>query len=91
MIRTFRHKGLRDLWKDGKSGKVDASLVARVLRRLDALESAQQPNDMSIPGFNFHPLNGVPQRYSVHVNGPWCVTFGWDDGDAIDVDLEQYH
>ena len=46
---------------------------------------------MNIPGFNYHPLKGVPQRYTVHVNGPWCVTFGWDAGDAIDVDLEQYH
>jgi proteic killer suppression protein len=91
MIRTFRHKGLRDLWKDGKSGKVDPALRGRALRRLDALESAQQPSDMNVPGFNYHPLQGSPQRYTAHVNGPWCITFGWDAGDAIDVDLEQYH
>jgi proteic killer suppression protein len=46
---------------------------------------------MNLPGFDFHPLRGRPLRYSVHVNGPWCITFGWQGEDAIDVDLEQYH
>jgi toxin HigB-1 len=27
----------------------------------------------------------------VHVNGPWCITFEFEDGDAIRVDFEQYH
>ena len=30
-----------------------------------------------MPGFDFHKLRGAPVRYSVHVNGPWCLTFGW--------------
>ena len=47
---------------------------------------------MNLPGFNFHALNGFsPTRYSVHVNGPWCLTFEFEDGDAVRVDFEQYH
>ena len=46
---------------------------------------------MNIPGFDFHGLRGKPKRYSVHLNGPWCVTFGWDENDAVGVYLEQYH
>jgi toxin HigB-1 len=45
----------------------------------------------SVPGFNFHGLQGVPTRYSIHVNGPWCLTFEWEEGDALRVDLAQYH
>jgi proteic killer suppression protein len=30
-------------------------------------------------------------RYSIHVNGPGCITFDWQDGRAPRVDLEQYH
>ena len=41
--------------------------------------------------FDFHALRGKPPRYTVHVNGPWCVTFEFEDGDAYRVDLEQYH
>jgi proteic killer suppression protein len=39
----------------------------------------------------FHGLQGAPKRYSVHVNGPWCITFEFVDGDALNVDFEQYH
>jgi proteic killer suppression protein len=46
---------------------------------------------LAVPGFAFHPLKGKPQRYSIHVNGPWTLTFGWESGEATDVDLEQYH
>jgi plasmid maintenance system killer protein len=34
---------------------------------------------------------GDTKRYTVHVNGPWCITFEFDDGDALRVDFEQYH
>ena len=38
---------------------------------------------MNLPGFNFHALRGfVPTRYTVHVNGPWCITFEFDAGDV---------
>ena len=45
-----------------------------------------------LPGFDFHPLRGFrPIRYTIHVNGPWCLTFEFDGKDAAHVDLEQYH
>ncbi|MGA6973902.1 MAG: type II toxin-antitoxin system RelE/ParE family toxin [Candidatus Binatus sp.] len=91
MIRGFRHKGLDELFRKGRSRRVAADLQNRALRRLDALERAATPRDLNIPGFDFHPLSGKPQRYSVHVNGPWCITFEWHEGDAWHVDLEQYH
>jgi len=34
---------------------------------------------------------GNPTRYTVHVNGPWCITFEWEGDDAVRVHLEQYH
>jgi proteic killer suppression protein len=36
-------------------------------------------------------FTGKPQRYSIHVNGPWCITFEWEGSEALRVDLEQYH
>jgi hypothetical protein len=27
------------------------------------------------PGFDFHALRGTPRRCSIHVNGPWGITF----------------
>jgi proteic killer suppression protein len=91
MIRSSRHKGLRELFEAGTSRNVRQDLRARALRRLDALESAESLEALNLPGFNFHPLRGKPTRYSLHVNGPWSITFEWDEGEALRVDLEQYH
>lgn len=92
MIKTFRNKALADLWQTSRSPKIDARLTRRILARLEALNDADRPEDMNLPGFDFHALHGPqPTRYTVHVNGPWCITFEFDDGDALRVDLEQYH
>lgn len=92
MIKTFRHKPLGEFFAKGKSSKIDPKLQKRILIRLDRLDVAEKPEDMNLPGFNFHALSGFnPTRYTVHVNGPWCLTFEFEHGDAVRVDLEQYH
>lgn len=91
MIKSFKDKGLAELFERGKSRKVRQDLHQRSLRRLEVLDQAESLTDLNIPGFNFHGLHGVPKRYSIHVNGPWCITFEWEEGDAIKVDFEQYH
>lgn len=92
MIRTWRHKGLRELFLNGNSRKVRADLKRRAALVLDALDAASKPSHLRIPGFDFHRLKGHrPTRYSIHVNGPWCVTFEFRDGEVFSVDLEQYH
>jgi len=90
MIKGFKHKGLQELFERGTTAKVQKTLHARCLRRLDALNDAACPEDMNLPGLDFHTLKGV-QRFTVDVNGPWCMTFEFADGDADRVDLEQYH
>lgn len=92
MIRSFRHKGLAELWSSGRTRKIDSKIQRRILVRLDRLNVALKPEDMNLPGFDFHALKGfTPVRYTVHVNGPWCITFEFEKGDAWRVDLEQYH
>jgi toxin HigB-1 len=92
VIRSFKHKGLGELWSTGRTTKIDAKLFRRLLSRLDALDAAARPEDVNLPGFDFHALRGFrPTRYTVHVNGPWCVTFEFDGADAVHVDFEQYH
>jgi proteic killer suppression protein len=92
VIKAFRSKGLAELWSKGTTAKIDVKIHRRILRRLDALEASLKPDDMNVPGFDFHALKGFdPTRYTVHVNGPWCVTFAFDGADAVDVDFEQYH
>ena len=92
MIRTFRSKALADLWARGRTAKIDAKLHRRLLIRLDRLNVATAPEQMNLPGFDFHALKGFsPTYYSVQVNGPWCITFEFEAADAVRVDFEQYH
>ncbi len=91
MIRSFRSRALRAFWNKGDAARIGPDIVDRLLRRLDALNAARLPDDLNVPGFDFHKLRGRPVRYTVHVNGPWCVTFEWDGEDAIGVDLENHH
>jgi antitoxin HigA-1 len=91
MIRSFKHKGLAELFERGRSRRVQQDLQGRCLRRLETLDHAESLTDLHVPGFNFHGLQGVPTRYSIHVNGPWWITFEWEEGEALRVDLEQYH
>ena len=91
MIVSFRHKELALLWETGTS-RIDSKLHKRILVRLDRLDVVAVPEEMNLPGFNFHTLLGFqPTRYTVHVNGPWCITFEFENGEALRVDLVQYH
>lgn len=92
VITSFAHKGLAELFSAGTSAKVAKPLHARAARCLDALHAATALSTLNVPGFSCHPLKGYrPTRYSLHVNGPWCITFEWRGTDAYAVDLEQYH
>lgn len=91
MIRSFRHRGLARLWNKGDARGVRADLLDRVRLRLTALDAAQDLQELSIPGWRLHRLQGNPERFALSVNGPWRITFEWEDGDALQVDLEQYH
>lgn len=92
MIRTFRHKGLARYFTKGDRKGIDAKHEDRIRRMLDRLDAVTRPEDMNLPGFGFHPLKGALRgTYAVSVSGNWRITFGFADGDAIDVNLEDYH
>ena len=92
MIKTFRNKALNELWATSKAAKIDVKFHKRILVRLGRLDAVDSVKDMDQPGYDFHSLKGFsPTRYSIHVNGPWCITFEFDGGDAYRLDFEQYH
>ena len=91
MIKTFRHRGLRELFETGKTRRIGTKIHGRVLRQLDELNNARRPEAMNVPGWRFHALQGHKARYSVTVTANYRLTFDWKDGDAYRVDYEDYH
>ncbi len=91
MIRSFRSKGLERFWNRGDPKGIRGDLRDRVQTRLTALDAAQDLRELDLQGWGVHRLQGEPVRFALSVNGPWRITFEWEDGDALRVDLEQYH
>jgi proteic killer suppression protein len=92
MIRSFRHKGLRRYFCGDDRGGIDRRQEPRIRRLLDRLDACAGPEDMNVPGFGFHELKGSRRgTYAVAVSGNLRITFGFEAGDAVDVNLEDYH
>ncbi len=91
MIKTYASKALEAFATEGDGSKLPVQNHNRVRRILLALDAATKPEDMHLPGFRFHGLNTKPKRYTVDASGNYRITWAWDDGDAIDVDIEDYH
>jgi proteic killer suppression protein len=64
----------------------------RIERRLDVLNAAQNANGVNVPGWNLHPLKGKRAgEWAITVTGNYRMTFRFENGDAFDLDLEDYH
>ncbi len=91
MIKSIKHRALRNYWTRGRTKGLNAEWVQKLRRILAALNAAERPGQMSYPGSYFHPLKGDRSgRYAVRLTANVRVTFEWDDG-AVDVDIEDYH
>jgi len=74
------------------SAGVNPQHVPRLRRILALLETAETLDDMDLTGLNLHELKGERKgTWSVKVSGNWRVTFKIKQGDAIDVNYEDYH
>jgi len=92
VIRSFRSRALQAFWERSDASKLRPDWVARIARQLDQLDQARRPQDVDLPSNGYHPLKGDQRgRYSITVSRNWRITFGWDDTDATNVDLEDYH
>ena len=92
MIRSFKHKGLRDLYEVGSLAGIQPAHARRLRLQLAALDTARTVDDMNLPGYRLHPLVGADKgRWSITVNGNWRLTFEFRDGDAYVLDYEDYH
>jgi len=59
---------------------------------LALLETAENLEDMDLPGLGLHQLKGNRKgTWAVKVSGNWRITFKIQSGDAFDVNYEDYH
>ena len=66
--------------------------VGRIRHILNVLRYAKSPRDVYESGWRIHPLRGNRRgQWSVHVSANWRIVFRFQDGEAVDIDLIDYH
>ena len=72
--------------------RVNPDMADRIALALADLDGARNPSDLDLPGYRLHPLKGALKGYwSISISGNWRLIFRFEDGDAYDVDLVDYH
>jgi proteic killer suppression protein len=92
MIRSFRHKGLEAFFRTGGKAGILPQHASRLRLQLTALNIAEHPDEMNVPGWRLHRLSGELKGYwSVSVSGNWRLVFRFAGQDAELVSYLDYH
>jgi proteic killer suppression protein len=92
MIVGFRHKGLKRLYENDDARGIRADLLHRVRTILNQLDQAVTIEDMAMTSFRLHALKGdLKGFWAVTVRANWRIVFRFENGDASDVELIDYH
>lgn len=96
MILSFKDEATADLYHGKNTRHVrrfPQNIISVALRKLDMLDAAYRLNDLrEPPGNRLEALKGdLAGYYCVRVNDRWRVIFRWEDNNAHDVSLTDYH
>lgn len=96
MIASFADGATEALFH-GTGGKgvrrIPSDIRSVALGKLDLLNAAHELRDLRVPpGNRLEALKGeLRGRHSIRINDQWRVVFRWSDGDAHDVEINDYH
>ena len=92
MIKSLKHRGLKRLYEKGDRSGIRADQVETVDRILTLLDAASSPQALDLPRYRLHALKGDRKGYwAVSVRANWRIIFKFEDGNAVDVELIDFH
>ena len=93
MIKNFIDKDTENLYRTGRSKKFPPDIWKRAVRKLDMLRRAKTLEDLKIPPSNrLEVLKGdLEGFYSIRINDQYRIIFRFENGDAYDVAIVDYH
>jgi proteic killer suppression protein len=92
MLKTIADKRTRR-FLDGETVKEFEAFARQLWRRLQVLADASCIEDLMLMRSNrFEALKGDRLgQYSIRVNDQWRICFRFEEGDAFDVEVTDYH
>lgn len=93
MIRSFANSETERFFATGKSRRLPTEIIRRAAMRLTQLNAATSIDDLRFPPSNrLEALKGGRKgQWSVRINDQWRICFRFEDGDAHDVEIIDYH
>ena len=93
MIKGFGDKQTEKIWNGIRSKKLPNEIQNVARRKLRMLNNAQEVNDLRIPPANrLEKLKGdLKDFYSIRINNQWKIIYQWNNNDAYDVEIVDYH
>ncbi len=92
MIRSFGCKDTKQLF-EARKNKRWAALANVALRKLDQIDVSVAVAELAVPpGNRLEQLAGDRAgQWSIRINDQWRICFRWENDDAHDVEIVDYH
>jgi toxin HigB-1 len=93
VIKTFADKHTQELYLTGLSRRFPRMIAKRAARKLEQLNAATSLDDLRVPPSNrLHALKGDRAgQHAISINDQWRICFAFQDGDAYEVEVCDYH
>lgn len=93
MIVSFADKHTEQLFRTGKSRRLSPEIIERAIRRLEYIDLAKNLEDLRVPPSNrLHALRGDRAgQFAISINDQWRICFRWENGEAFEVEITDYH
>jgi toxin HigB-1 len=93
MIKTFRCKYTEKVFLREPTSKFSQDICRKALRKLLLIDAAERLSDLrEPPGNQLEKPSGNRQgQHSIRINEQWRICFRWEDGDAFDIEIIDYH
>jgi proteic killer suppression protein len=93
MISSFGDKDTQKIWDGERVKGLSTEIQETARRKLRMLNNSQDLNDLLIPPSNrLEKLKGnFKDFYSIRINNQWRIIFKWNNGNANEVEIIDYH
>ena len=93
MIKSFKCKETARLFESGFSRRIPLSIIKTAIIRLAMLNQSGKLRDLEIPPSNhLEKLSGDRKdQYSIRINDKYRICFKWQENNAYDVEIVDYH
>jgi proteic killer suppression protein len=93
MIRSFRDRETERVWSGEGSRRLPWAVQLVGRRKLRMLNNATSPTDLRAPpGNRLEALRGDRRgQWSIRINDQWRLCFRFEDGDALEIEIVDYH